>query len=237
MEQFGISPLIPLTPGGLDISFTNSAAWMLAIVVVGTLLMVYGMRRRAMVPGRLQSLVELTYEFIAGMLRETVGSEGARYFPLVFTLFFFIVLANLFGMLPGGFTVTSHIIVTLALALLVFVTVTVIALSKHGLHFLTFFVPKGVPLPMLFLVVPIEVLSYFMRPVSHSVRLFANMTAGHTMLKVFGGFVVMMGVFGVLPFVVIVALTGLELAIAVLQAYVFTILTCLYLNDAVHLEH
>jgi F-type H+-transporting ATPase subunit a len=237
MEQFGINPLIPLKPGGLDLSFTNSAAWMLAIVVIGTLLMVYGMRRRAMVPGRLQSLVELTYEFIAGMLRETVGSEGARYFPLVFTLFFFIVLANLFGMLPGGFTVTSHIIVTLALALLVFVTVTVIALSRHGLHFLTFFVPKGVPLPMLLLVVPIEVLSYFMRPVSHSVRLFANMTAGHTMLKVFGGFVVMMGVFGVLPFIVIVALTGLELAIAVLQAYVFTVLTCLYLNDAVHLEH
>jgi F-type H+-transporting ATPase subunit a len=237
MEQFGINPLIPLTPGGLDISFTNSAAWMLAIVAFGTLLMVYGMRRRAMVPGRLQSLVELTYEFIAGMLRETVGSDGARYFPLVFTLFFFIVLANLFGMLPGGFTVTSHIIVTLALALLVFAVVTVIALSRHGLHFLTFFVPKGVPLPMLFLVVPIEVLSYFMRPISHSVRLFANMTAGHTMLKVFGGFVVMMGVFGVLPFIVIVALTGLELAIAVLQAYVFTVLTCLYLNDAVHLEH
>jgi F-type H+-transporting ATPase subunit a len=237
MEQFGIHPLIPLNPGGLDVSFTNSAAWMLAIVVVGTLLMVYGMRRRAMVPGRLQGLVELTYEFIAGMLRETVGSEGARYFPLVFTLFIFIVLANLFGMLPGGFTVTSHIVITLALALLVFVTVSIIGLSRHGLHFLSFFVPKGVPLAMLLLVVPIEVLSYFMRPVSHSVRLFANMTAGHTMLKVFGGFVVMMGAFGVLPFVVIVALSGLELAIALLQAYVFTVLTCLYLNDAVNLEH
>lgn len=237
MEQFGISRLIPLQPGGLDLSFTNSAAWMLAIVLVGTGLMVFGMRRRAMVPGRLQSLVELTYEFIAGMVRETVGAEGARYFPLVFSLFIFIVLANLFGMLPGGFTVTSHIVVTGALALLVFVVVTAIGIAKHGLHFLSFFVPKGVPLPMLLLVVPIEVLSYFMRPVSHSVRLFANMTAGHTMLKVFGGFVVMMGVFGVLPFVVIVALTGLELAIAVLQAYVFTVLTCLYLNDAVHLEH
>jgi F-type H+-transporting ATPase subunit a len=237
MEQFGIHPLIPLNPGGLDVSFTNSAAWMLAIVVVGTLLMVNGMRRRAMVPGRLQGLVELTYEFIAGMLRETVGSEGARYFPLVFTLFIFIVLANLFGMLPGGFTVTSHIVITLALALLVFVTVSIIGLSRHGLHFLSFFVPKGVPLAMLLLVVPIEVLSYFMRPVSHSVRLFANMTAGHTMLKVFGGFVVMMGAFGVLPFVVIVALSGLELAIALLQAYVFTVLTCLYLNDAVNLEH
>jgi F-type H+-transporting ATPase subunit a len=237
MEQFGVHPLIPLNPGGLDLSFTNSAAWMLAIVVVGTLLMVYGMRRRAMVPGRLQGLVELTYEFIAGMLRETVGSEGARYFPLVFSLFIFIVLANLFGMLPGGFTVTSHIVITLALALLVFVTVTIVGLSRHGMHFLSFFVPKGVPLAMLLLVVPIEVLSYFMRPVSHSVRLFANMTAGHTMLKVFGGFVVMMGAFGVLPFVVIVALSGLELAIALLQAYVFTVLTCLYLNDAVNLEH
>ena len=168
---------------------------------------------------------------------DLIGSEGRKYFPFVFCLFSFIVMCNLLGMLPYSYTVTSHIAVTMTLALAVFLLTTFIGITRHGMHFLTFFVPKGVPLAMLFLVVPIEVLSYFMRPISHSVRLFANMTAGHTMLKVFGGFVVKMGVFGVLPFALIVALTGLELAIAVLQAYVFTVLTCLYLNDAIHLEH
>ena len=171
------------------------------------------------------------------MVKETIGSEGRRYFPFVFSIFSFIVVMNLLGMLPYAYTVTSHIAVTGALAIMVFVLVTAIALARHGIRFLGFFVPKGVPFVMLLLVVPIEVLSYFMRPISHSVRLFANMTAGHTMLKVFGGFVVKMGVFGVLPLALIIALTGLEVAIAFLQAYVFTILTCLYLNDAIHLEH
>jgi F-type H+-transporting ATPase subunit a len=210
---------------------------MFAAVIVVTLFLTLTTSRRALVPGRWQSVTELWYEFIAGMLRETVGAEGRKFFPLVFSLFSFIVICNLMGMLPYSYTVTSHIAVTGALAITVFVIVTAVALMRHGLHFLSFFVPKGVPAAMLLLVVPIEVLSYFMRPVSHSVRLFANMTAGHTMLKVFGGFVVQMGLFGVLPFALIVALTGLEIAIAVLQAYVFTILTCLYLNDAVHLEH
>ena len=237
MEQFSINRWVPLRIGGLDVSLTNSAMCMIGIGVVATLFLVYAMRPRAMVPGRLQSAAEMLYEFVANILRETVGTAGRPYFPLVFTLFLFILMANLFGMLPYSFTVTSHIAVTFAMALMVFVLVTVLAFMKHGLHFLGFFVPKGVPWPMLFLLVPIEVLSYLIRPISLSVRLFANMTAGHTMLKVFGGFVVKMGIFGVLPLALIVVLTPLEVLIACLQAYVFTVLTCLYLNDAIHMEH
>ena len=223
--------------GGIDLSFSKAAAFMLGVVILTTLFLTLTTRRGAMVPGRWQAVSELWYEFIAGMLRETVGAEGRKYFPFIFTVFSFIVMCNLLGMLPYSYTVTSHIAVTGALAITVFILTTVIGFSRHGVHFLSYFVPKGVPVVMLLLVVPIEVLSYFMRPVSHSVRLFANMTAGHTMLKVFGGFVVKMGVFGVLPLALIITLTGLEIAIALLQAYVFTILTCLYLNDAVHLEH
>ena len=237
MHQFVIERLNDWQLGGLDISFSKAAAFMFGAVIVATLFLVLTTSRRAMVPGRWQSVAELWYEFIADMIKETIGAEGRKYFPFVFSLFSFIVMCNLLGMLPYSYTVTSHIAVTITLALSVFVLTTFIGITRHGTHFLSFFVPKGVPLAMLFLVVPIEVLSYFMRPISHSVRLFANMTAGHTMLKVFGGFVVQMGVFGVLPFALIVALTGLEVAIAVLQAYVFTILTCLYLNDAIHLEH
>ena len=237
MHQFLIDRLSEWQIGGLDISFSKAAAFMLGVVIILTLFLTLTTSRRAMVPGRWQSVSEIWYEFIAGMLRETVGADGRKYFPFVFSIFSFIVMCNLLGMLPYSYTVTSHIAVTGALAIMVFVIVTVIGLTRHRMHFLSFFVPKGVPVVMLLLVVPIEVLSYFMRPISHSVRLFANMTAGHTMLKVFGGFVVPMGVFGVLPLTLIIALTGLEIAIAVLQAYVFTILTCLYLNDAVHLEH
>ncbi len=237
MHQFVIGRLNDWQLGGLDVSFSKAAAFMFGAVIVATLFLVLTTSKRSMVPGRWQSVAELWYEFIADMIKETIGSEGRKYFPFVFSLFSFIVMCNLLGMLPYSYTVTSHIAVTITLALSVFVLTTFIGIIRHGTHFLLFFVPKGVPLVMLFLVVPIEVLSYFMRPISHSVRLFANMTAGHTMLKVFGAFVVQMGVFGVLPFALIVALTGLEVAIAVLQAYVFTILTCLYLNDAIHLEH
>ena len=237
MHQFVIGRMSDWQLGGLDISFSKAAAFMFAAVTVATLFLVLTTSRRAMVPGRWQSVAELWYEFIADMIKETIGAEGRKYFPFVFSLFSFIVMCNLFGMLPYSYTVTSHIAVTISLALAVFLLTTFIGITKHGMNYLSFFVPKGVPLVMLFLVVPIEILSYFMRPISHSVRLFANMTAGHTMLKVFGSFVVQMGVFGVLPFALIVALTGLEVAIAVLQAYVFTILTCLYLNDAIHLEH
>lgn len=237
MEQFAIKRVAEFKIGGIDASLTNSALWMIVVGIASTVFLVYAMRQRAMVPGRLQSAAEMLYEFVANLLKETVGSAGRPYFPLIFTLFVFILFCNLFGMLPYSFTVTSHIAVTLSLALLVFILVTVLAFMKHGMHFLGFFVPKGVPPVMLLLLVPIEVLSYFIRPISLSVRLFANMTAGHTMLKVFGGFVVAMGVFGVVPLVLIVALTGLEILIACLQAYVFTVLTCLYLNDAIHMEH
>jgi F-type H+-transporting ATPase subunit a len=237
MHQFMIGRFTDWQIAGLDVSFSKAAAFMFVTVVLLTLFLTIAARKRAMVPGRLQAVAEVWYEFIAGMLHETVGAEGRRFFPFVFSLFSFIVMCNILGMLPYSYTVTSHIAVTLALALAVFLTVTAVAIMRHGVHFFSFFVPKGVPMAMLPLVVVIEVISYFMRPISHSVRLFANMTAGHTMLKVFGSFVVKMGVFGVLPFTLIVALTGLEVAIAVLQAYVFTILTCLYINDAVHLEH
>ena len=240
-----------VTCSGFDASFTNASLFMLIAIGLITLFLVLSMRERSLVPTRWQSMAELSYEFIANMIRDNVGSEGKKYFPFIFSLFMFILFCNLLGMIPYTFTVTSHIIVTFALALVVFIGVTIIGFARHGTHYLRLFVPAGVPLPLLFLLVPIEVLSYLIRPVSLSVRLFANMTAGHTMLKVFGGFVVTLlgllggsiGLFGIgvigsiaaLAFTI--ALTGLEVGIAVLQAYVFTILTCIYLNDAVHMHH
>jgi F-type H+-transporting ATPase subunit a len=244
LAQFEIKRLVPIHIGNLDLSFTNSAAFMvLSVALIGIWLML-SMGGRALVPGRWQAAAEMTYEFIAGMLRDNVGPEGRPYFPFVFSLFVFILFANLLGMIPFSFTVTSHIIVTFALALVVFVGVTIIGFARHGLHFLKLFVPSGVPAALLPLLVVIEVISYFVRPVSLSVRLFANMLAGHTMLKVFAGFVILLGGLGaggkigaIAPMAFIVALTGLEIGIAMLQAYVFTILTCLYLNDAIHLHH
>jgi F-type H+-transporting ATPase subunit a len=238
LEQFEIERLIPLHIGGLDVSFTNSALFMVIATALVTLLLTASVSRGALVPGRLQSMAELSYEFIANMIRENVGSEGRQYFPFIFSLFMFILFGNLLGMIPFTFTYTSHIIVTFALAALVFAGVTVIGFVRHGAKFLKLFVPSGVPVFLLPLLVVIEVLSYLTRPISLSVRLFANMMAGHTMLKVFGGFVVALGILGGwAPLVFIVALTGLEIGIAVLQAYVFTILTCIYLNDAIHLHH
>jgi F-type H+-transporting ATPase subunit a len=238
LSQFEIRRIVPIEIGGYDLSFTNSSAYMVLAAALITVFFTASMGARAMVPGRLQSLQEMAYEFIAGMLRDNVGSEGRPYFPFVFTLFMFILFCNLLGMIPFTFTVTSHIIVTFALALVVFVGVTIIGFARHGLRFLGLFVPSGVPLALLPVLVPIEVISYFVRPISLSVRLFANMMAGHTMLKVFAGFVIGLGVAGGwAPLLFIVALTGLEIGIAILQAYVFTILTCLYLNDAVHLHH
>jgi F-type H+-transporting ATPase subunit a len=238
LEQFEIKRLIPIDIGGLDLSFTNSALFMLIAVALATLFLTYSMRTRALVPGRLQSVAELSYEFIANMIRENVGTEGRRYFPFIFTLFMFILFGNLLGMMPYSFTYTSHIIVTFAMAAVVFVGVTVIGFVRHGAKFLKLFVPSGVPMFLLPLLVLIEILSYLTRPISLSVRLFANMMAGHTMLKVFAGFVVSLGVLaGWAPLAFVVALTGLEIGIAVLQAYVFTILTCIYLNDAIHLHH
>jgi F-type H+-transporting ATPase subunit a len=238
MEQFEIKRLLDFHIGSLDASFTNSALWMLIAVALATVVFVFGMSRKAMVPGRLQSAAELGYEFIAGMVRDNVGDAGRQYFPFIFTLFIFILFCNLLGLVPYAFTPTSHIIVTFAMAATVFIGVTIIGFVKHGAHFVSFFVPKGVPFVLLLLLVPIEIISYFVRPFSLSIRLFANMLAGHTMLKVFGGFVVMLGIYaGWAPLAFIVAFTGLELLIAFLQAYVFAILTCLYLNDAIHLSH
>lgn len=236
LDQFTIKPLVQIDIGGADLSFTNSSLAMLVTVASVSLFLVVGMSRGRLVPGRWQSMAELSYEFVAGLLKETVGNEGRRYFPWIFTLFMFILFGNLLGMIPSAFTFTSHIVVTFAMALVVFAFVTLLAIAKHRLHFFSFFVPPGAPKLMWPLLIPIEVISYLSRPVSLSVRLFANMLAGHTLLKVFAGFVVALGAAGVVPLLFIVALTGLEILIAFLQAYVFTILTCLYINDALHLH-
>jgi len=223
--------------GGVDASFTNASMFMMfAVAGVATFLML-SMRGRALVPTRWQSMAELSYEFIAGMVRDNVGNEGRKYFPFVFSLFMFILFANLIGLLPYSFTFTSHIIVTFAMAITVFLGVTVIGIVRHKLHFLSFFMPAGVPVVMAPILIPIEIVSYLSRPVSLSIRLFANMMAGHTMMKVFAGFVIPLGILGGwAPLAVDVALTGFEFLVAFLQAYVFTILTCLYLNDAIHLH-
>ena len=236
LAQFEIKTLVPIKIGDVDVSFTNSSLLMIITIVAVTVFLMGGMRKRALVPGRWQLTAEISYEFIAGMLRDNVGKAGRPYFPLVFSLFMFILFGNMFGMLPYSFTFTSHIIVTLALALTLFIGVTVLGFIKHGIGFFKFFAPAGVPVYLLPLLVPIEIISYLSRPISLSVRLFANMMAGHTLLKVFGGFVIQMSFFGVLPLAFLVALTGLELLIAFLQAYVFAILTCLYINDALHMH-
>lgn len=236
LEQFEVKTLVPIQIGNVDASFTNASLFMVVAAVAVTAFITLGMRQRALVPGRWQSMAEMLYQFVAGMVRENVGNEGRAYFPFIFTLFVFILFANLIGLIPTFFTVTSQIIVTFALAAVVFVGVTLIALFKHGLKFFSYFVPGGTPVVMMPLLVPIEVISYLARPVTLALRLFANMMAGHTMLKVFAGFVVLLGVFGVAPMVVIVALYGLELLVALLQAYVFAILTSLYLHDALHLH-
>ena len=236
VEQFKLKSLVPLELGGVDLSYTTSSLWMTITVVCVTAFLTLSMRGGRLVPGRWQSMAEMSYEFIANMIRENVGAEGRKYFPFIFTLFMFILVGNLVGMIPFAYTFTSQIIVTFAMAATIFIGVTVIGLVRHGLHFFSLFVPSGTPLILAPLLIPIEVISYFVRPVSLSVRLFANMMAGHTMMKVFGGFTVLLGVLGVAPIILLVALTGFEIMVAVLQAYVFTVLTCLYLNDAIHLH-
>ena len=237
LAQFEIKTLVDINVTGIDASFTNSSLFMVLTVATITLFLVGGMRKSALVPGRWQSMAELSYVFIANMLKDTVGSEGRPYFPFVFTIFMFVLVGNMWGVMPYSFTFTSHIAVTFAMAFFIFVGVTLIAIAKHKLHFLAFFMPPGVPMYMAPLLVPIEIISYLSRPISLSVRLFANMLAGHTLLKVFAGFIISLGIAaGWLPFVFVVALTGLEFVIAFLQAFVFTILTCLYLNDALHLH-
>jgi F-type H+-transporting ATPase subunit a len=238
LEQFAIHRVVPLNIGGIDASITNSTIWMMIAVVLATLFLTLAMRGGALVPTRWQSLAELSYEFIGKMIRDNVGDGGRRYFPFIFTLFMFVLFCNLLGLVPYSFTVTSHIIVTFAAAAFIMICITVIGFVRHGFGFLKLFVPSGVPIFLLPLMVVIEIISYLTRPISLSVRLFANMMAGHTMLKVFGSFVVALGVLGGwAPLAFIVALTGLEFGIAILQAYVFTILTCIYLNDAVNMHH
>lgn len=237
MHQFEIHRLAELEILGFDASFTNSSLFMVlgAALIVGFLALATS--GRSLVPTRLQSVAELSYEFVANMVRENVGLAGMKYFPFVFTLFMFILVLNLIGLIPYTFTVTSHIIVTFALAALVIILVTAIGFVRHGFGFLRLFVPEGVPLWLMPLIVPIELVSYLIRPISLSVRLFANMMAGHTMLKVFAGFVVSLGVFGFAPLLFTIAFTGLEVVVAVLQAFIFAVLTCIYLNDAVNMHH
>lgn len=246
IHQFNINNIFTIGQiGGQTIAFTNSSAFMLLTVVVIALLAVTGLKRQELVPGRFQSAAELTYVFVANMIRSTAGEDGMRFFALVYSIFMFILVSNVIGIFPYAFTVTSHIIVTAAFALLVFLTVLIYGFYKNGLKFFKMFVPQGMPFYILPLVVTIEIISFLSRPVSHSVRLFANMLAGHVALKVFAGFVVMLGaslgaigwVGGVLPLAMTVGLTALELLVAFLQAYVFAILTCIYLNDAIHPGH
>ena len=242
LSQFEVKTIIPIEAFGYDISFTNSSLAMLITVLLVVLFMYIGSRNLSVIPSRGQTVLESTYEFIAGMIGDNIGQEGMKYFSFIFSLFLFILIGNLLGMFPYSFTWTSHIIVTFAIAFFIFIGVTLIAIYKHGLlNFMSFFAPSGVPKPMLILLVPIEIISYLSRPISLSVRLFANMMAGHTLLKVIGGFVFVLGantfiIGGVLPLAFLVALTGLEIVIAFLQAYVFAILTCLYINDAIHLH-
>ena len=240
IEQFSLSPIVPIHIAGHDFSLTNSSLYMLIAVGVVCALMTAA-ARGGEVPGRLQALAEMAYEFVGGMVRSAAGDEGMRFFPLVFSLFMFILICNLVGLIPYSFTVTSQIVVTAALALLVFFTVVIVGVKEHGLHFFKLFVPSDVPIYLLPLVVAIEVISFLTRPLSHSVRLFANMFAGHITLYVFGAFVVMLlgaGVglkaLAVLPFAMTIGIYALELLVAALQAYVFAMLTCMYLNDALH---
>jgi F-type H+-transporting ATPase subunit a len=246
IEQFELGRILPITIGAhhYDISITNSALIMALIALLTIGLMASTAGGTTGVPGRLQALGEMAYEFVEGMVRSAGGDDAMRFFPLVFTIFMFILLANLIGFIPYSFTVTSHIIITVALALIVFFTVIIVGIKEHGLHFFKLFVPSGVPIYILPLVVAIEIISFLSRPLSHSVRLFANMLAGHITLNVFGGFVVMLlGAAGavkfisVLPFAMTIGLDALELLVAFLQAYVFAMLTCMYLNDALHPGH
>ena len=243
VEQFTIKVLFALNLFGYDVSFTNSSLFMVLTVLASVVFLALAIRPAALIPGRMQGLAEMLYEFVGDMVRSNVGNEGRPYFPVIFTLFMFVLFSNLLGLIPYSYTTTSQIVVTFALALAIFVGVTLIALVKHGFHFFSFFVPSGAPKALIPFLVVIEVISYFVRPVSLSVRLFANMLAGHTMLKVFAGLAVMIASAGgvaaagsVLPLIAIIGLTGLEVLVAVLQAYVFTILTCMYLNDALHLH-
>jgi F-type H+-transporting ATPase subunit a len=240
MEQFELNELLPINVGGLDLSFTNSALWMLIAVGAIALLFISATRSQRLVPTRMQALAEMLYGVVANMVRDNVGHEGRRYFPFILTLFLFVLFGNLLGLIPYSFAYTSHLAVTFTMAAVIFVAVTVIGIVRHGAHFGRLFFPEGAPLWTAVILVPIELVSYLSRPISLSVRLFANMTVGHVLLKVIAGFVVGLGAFavvpGVVPFAGLVAITLLEFLVAIIQAYVFAILACIYLHDAIHLH-
>jgi F-type H+-transporting ATPase subunit a len=239
MAQFSVHRIGPeIKIAGLDLSFTNASLFMVISSISICLLLFFGTKEKKLIPSKIQLISEIIYNFVAKMISDTAGSKAKPYFPFIFSLFMFVLFCNMIGMLPYAFTVTSHIIVTLILAIFIFISVTIIGFMKHGFKYLKLFVPSGVPTLLLPLITVIEIISYLSRPVSLSVRLFANMMAGHTMLKVFGGFVISLGLLGGwLPLGFSVALTGLEILVAFLQAYVFAILTCIYLNDALNLHH
>ena len=236
LEQFEIKPLMPLEFNGLDISFTNSALFMFLTVIVMTLFMVMSMRGRALVPGRWQSAAEMLYEFVEKMVLENAGAGARKFFPFIFTLFTFILVGNILGLFPYSFTFTSHIIVTFGLALIVFCTCLVIGFARHGMKFLSLFMPGGAPWVLAPLLIPIEMFSYFSRPFSLAIRLFANMLAGHIVLKVFAGFTIALGLFGVAPLLVNSLLLGFELLVACLQAYIFALLSSVYIHDSIYLH-
>jgi len=243
MHQFQITEIAPLNIGGINLAITNSTIFMFLAAALIVAFFWAAASRGAMVPTRLQSMGELGYEFVADMIRSMAGEEGLKFFPFVFTLFFFVFVANLLGMVPYFLTTTSHIVVTGVLALAVFALVTVVGFLHNGSGFLKLFAPAGAPWWIYFLLIPIEIISYFARPITHSFRLFANMLAGHIMLKILASFVLALSGAGIwisiswLPFVLAIAITGLEFLVAFLQAYVFAILTCAYLNDALHPSH
>jgi F-type H+-transporting ATPase subunit a len=243
IHQFHIKVLAPLSLGGVDASFTNASLFMLVILALIAFVMVVGTSGEHIIPTRLQTLAEMCYEFVASMIRQTAGDAGMRFFPFIFSVFMFVTFANLIGLVPYSFTVTSQIVVTFAFSASIILLVLGYGFYKHGTHFIRLFVPSGVPLLLLPFVVMIEIISFAVRPITLSVRLFGNMLAGHITLKIFGAFVVMLAGGGVyaliapLPFIGIVLLTAFELLVAFLQAYVFAILTCVYLNDAIHPGH
>jgi F-type H+-transporting ATPase subunit a len=244
LHQFVVTPIVDMNIAGVDVSFTNSALWMVIAGVVSTLFLSLAMRKPAMVPGRMQVMAEMLYSFIANMIRENIGTKGMQYFPLIFTLFMVVLMGNLLGLIPYSFTYTSHLIVTVALAFLVFLTVIIFGIAKHGTHFFSIFMPPGVPLWLVPLILPLEIISFLIRPITLSVRLFANMMAGHLMLKVFAGFSVAMASMGAAgylagmgPLLFNALLTAFELLVALIHAYVFSVLSCIYLKDTVELHH
>lgn len=244
LHQFVVTPIVPIHAGGVDLSFTNSSLWMVIGAVVSIMFLALAMRKPQMVPGRLQMLAEMTYSFIANMIKENTGTKGMQYFPLIFTVFMIVLMGNLLGLIPYSFTYTSQLIVTAGLAIAIFMIVIVLGLVRHGTHFFSLFLPPGVPMWLWPLVIPLELVSFLIRPITLSVRLFANMMAGHLMLKVFAGFsvaMISMGAMGwvgaMFPMLFNTILTGFELMIALIHAYVFSVLCCLYLKDSVELAH